>query len=95
MTGESNNRPWPKRLIAEASIKLVAREFWQEPLDQFARATHLGVGLLDARGALKGEIFNPQPLWSLLAAGTFPYGKRLPILPVYRPCLHVPGSRFQ
>jgi signal transduction histidine kinase len=57
-----------QRLTTEINEKLIARKFWQQPLDQFARATHLAVALVNLRGGVIGEPFNPQPLWSLLVS---------------------------
>jgi signal transduction histidine kinase len=38
---------------------------WHEGLEQYARAMHLAVALVDIHGRLLGRCLNPQPLWSL------------------------------
>jgi signal transduction histidine kinase len=39
---------------------------WQEGLEQYARAMHLAVALVDADGRLLSPCLNAQPLWALL-----------------------------
>jgi signal transduction histidine kinase len=87
MTEDEEEEPlWSKRLTAEINERLVAREFWQEPLDQFALATHLGVALVNLRGALIGEVFNPQPLWSFLVSSFHPESRCPFSLSIDRTC---------
>jgi signal transduction histidine kinase len=45
---------------------LLAPTAWHPALEQYAKAMHLGVALVDVDGRLLGECLNPQPLWSIL-----------------------------
>jgi signal transduction histidine kinase len=42
---------------------------WQEGLEKYAAAMHMGVALADTDGRLLGPCLNPRPLWSLLRGG--------------------------
>jgi signal transduction histidine kinase len=74
--------------VAELALReLLDPAAWQEGLEKYAAAMHLGVALVDADGRLLGPCLNARPLWRLLrglqppAAGECPFA-----LAPLRPC---------
>jgi signal transduction histidine kinase len=66
--GDQNGDGLNMELSPALRDELLAPAAWQEGLESYARAMHLGVILVNTDGRQLGPCLNPQPLWSLLRA---------------------------
>jgi signal transduction histidine kinase len=74
-------------LSAALRQELLDPAAWQDALESYARAMHLGVALVNPERRLLGPCLNPQPLWSLLRAQQSAEPGECPfVLMTSRPC---------